>query len=147
MTNHTIVVIWFIKIFFNTVQPCILSISSTGGRGINSNYYDGEWLALETNQDHSVLFKVAPKYCISDSFVDYKGYSVSSMVLLPTVVDIMVSELNLPILVHFSLLILRMSTFLPSPAWPYPVFLYNTVLCCIRFYLHHQTHQLSIVSA
>ena len=42
------------------------------------------------NQDHSVIFEVAPKYCISDSFVDYEGYSISSKGFLPTVVDIMV---------------------------------------------------------
>ena len=49
-----------------------------------------EWFALETNRDHSVVFEIAPKYCISDSFVDYEGYSISSKVFLPTVVDIMV---------------------------------------------------------
>ena len=49
-----------------------------------------EWFALEMNQDHFVIFEVVPKYCILDSFVDYEGYSTSSMVLLPTVVDIMV---------------------------------------------------------
>ena len=41
------------------------------------------------NGNHSVIFEAAPKYCISDSFVDYEGYSVSSMGFLPTVVDIM----------------------------------------------------------
>ena len=34
--------------------------------------------ALETNRDHSVLFDIASKYCISDSFFDYDGYSISS---------------------------------------------------------------------
>ena len=38
----------------------------------------------------SVVFKTASKYCISDSFVDYEGYSISSKGFLPTVVDIMV---------------------------------------------------------
>ena len=28
--------------------------------------------------DHSVVFEIAPKYCILDSFVDYEGYSYSS---------------------------------------------------------------------
>ena len=27
-------------------------------------YCDVEWFALETNWDHSVVFKIAPKYCI-----------------------------------------------------------------------------------
>ena len=42
------------------------------------------------NRDHSVIFETAPKYCISDSFVDYEDYSISSKGFLPTVVDIMV---------------------------------------------------------
>ena len=46
--------------------------------------------ALETNRDHSVVFEIAPKYCILDSFVDYKGYSISSKGFLLTVVDVMV---------------------------------------------------------
>ena len=58
--------------------------------GVLLDYCDVEWFALETNQDHSVIFEAASKYCISDSFVDYEGYSVSSMGFLPTVVDIVV---------------------------------------------------------
>ena len=49
-----------------------------------------EWLALETNKDHSVIFEIAPKYCILDSLVDCEGYSISSKGFLPTVVDLMV---------------------------------------------------------
>ena len=33
---------------------------------------------------------IVPKYFNLDSFVDYEGYSISSMGFLPTVVDIMV---------------------------------------------------------
>ena len=51
---------------------------------------DIEWVALETNRDHSVVFDIASKYCISDSFVDHDGYSFSSEGFLPAVVDIMV---------------------------------------------------------
>ena len=58
--------------------------------GIVLDYYDIEWFALETNRDHSVIFEIASKYCISDSFVDYDGYSISSKEFLPTVVYIMV---------------------------------------------------------
>ena len=50
----------------------------------------GEWFALETNRDHSVVFETASKYCISDSFVDHDGYSISSKGFLPAVVDTMV---------------------------------------------------------
>ena len=54
------------------------------------DYCDTEWFALEMNRDHSVVFEIASKYCISDSFVDHDGDSVSSKGFLPTVVDIMV---------------------------------------------------------
>ena len=50
---------------------------------------DIEWFALEMNRDHSVIFEIASKYCISDSFVD-DGYFISSKGFLPTVLDIMV---------------------------------------------------------
>jgi len=66
---------------------------------------DVECFALETSRDHFVTFEIASKYCISDCFVDYDGYSISSKGFLPTVVDIMSSELNSPIPVHFSSLI------------------------------------------
>ena len=42
------------------------------------------------DQDHSVVFEIAPKYCVLDSFVDYEGYSIYSKGFLPTAVDIMV---------------------------------------------------------
>ena len=51
---------------------------------------DIEWFALETSRDHSVIFETASKYCISESFVDHDGYSISSKGLLTIVVDIMV---------------------------------------------------------
>ena len=58
--------------------------------GIDLDYCDIEWFALETNRDHSVVFEIVSKYCISDSFVDHDGYSISSEGFLPAVVDIMV---------------------------------------------------------
>ena len=58
--------------------------------GHRLGYHDTEWFALEMNRDHSVVFEIAPKYCISDSFVDCDGYSISSKGFLPTGVDIMV---------------------------------------------------------
>ena len=42
------------------------------------------------NWDHSVVFEVAPKDRISDSFADCEGYSISFKGFLPTGVDIMV---------------------------------------------------------
>ena len=35
--------------------------------GIDLDYCDVEWSALETNQNHSAVFEIAPKDCISDS--------------------------------------------------------------------------------
>ena len=67
-----------------------LHLFSLTGWGIDLDYCDIEWFALETNRDHSVVFEIASKYCISDSFVDHDGYSISSEGFLPTVVDIMV---------------------------------------------------------
>ena len=47
-------------------------------------------VALETNRDHAVIFETASKYCISDSFVDYDGYFISSKGFLSTAVNMMV---------------------------------------------------------
>ena len=58
--------------------------------GINLYYCDIEWLALEKNRDHSVIFEIASKYCILDSFVYYDGYSLSSREFLP-ILDIMLN--------------------------------------------------------
>ena len=58
--------------------------------GHRLDYCDIEWFVLETNRDHSVIFEIASKYCISDSFVDRDGHSISSEAFLPAVVDIMV---------------------------------------------------------
>ena len=66
------------------------SFFSVTGWGIDLNYCDIEWFALETNRDHSVISEIASKYCSSDSFVDHDGYSISSEGFLPAVIDIMV---------------------------------------------------------
>ena len=58
--------------------------------GIDLDYCGIEWFAMETNRDYSIVFEIASKYCISDSFVDHDGYSISSKVFLPAVVDRMV---------------------------------------------------------
>ena len=60
------------------------------GWGIDLDYCGIQWFPLEMNRDHSVIFEVAVKYCISDSFIDYDDYSISPKGFLPTVVDIMV---------------------------------------------------------
>ena len=72
------------------IESFNFSFFSITGWGIDLDYIDIEWFALETNRDHSVVFEIASKYCISDSFVDHDGYSISSKGFLPTLVDIMV---------------------------------------------------------
>ena len=69
-------------------------------------------------------FEISSKYCISDSFVDYDGYSISSVGFLPTVVDITVIWIKFThpsILVHWFLKC-QCSLF-PSLDWPLPIFL------------------------
>ena len=80
-------VLKFLEVF---IEPFNFSFFSVTGWGIDLDYCDIEWLSLETNQGNSVIFEIGSKYCISDSFVDYDGYSISSKGFLPTVVDIMV---------------------------------------------------------
>ena len=46
------------------------------------DYCDFEWFALEMNRYHSVVFEIASKYCISDSFVDYEVYFISSALVI-----------------------------------------------------------------
>ena len=53
----------------------------------------GAWLATAHGDPKSqtrLSDFTSSKYCISDSFVDHDGYSISSKGFLPTVVDIMV---------------------------------------------------------
>ena len=71
------------------IEPFDFSFGISGC-GMDLDYCDIEWFALEMNRDHSVILKTAPKCCISDSLVDYDGYSISSKGFLPAVVNIMV---------------------------------------------------------
>ena len=55
-------------------------------QGIDLVYCAVEWFALEMNHDHSIIFEIALKYCISDFFfIDYEGFSISSNGFLPTI--------------------------------------------------------------
>ena len=55
------------------IERFSFSFFSISGWGIDLDYCDIEWFALEMNRDHSVVFEIASKYCILDSFVDYDG--------------------------------------------------------------------------
>ena len=79
-----------LEILVGLHEPFNFSFLSITGKGIALDYCDTEWFALEMNRDYSVIFEIALKYCISDSFVECDGYSISLEGFLPTVVDIMV---------------------------------------------------------
>ena len=51
--------------------------------GIGLDNCDTEWFALEMNRNHSVVFEIASKYYISDSFVGHGGHSISAEGFLP----------------------------------------------------------------
>ena len=51
------------------------------GWGIDLNYHDIEWFALETNRDHSVVFETTSKYCILDSL---GLHHIITLINLPT---------------------------------------------------------------
>ena len=72
------------------IEPFNFSFFSVTGQGIDSDYCDIEWFALETKRGHSVIFEIASKYCVSDSLVDCDGYSISSKRFLTAVVDTVV---------------------------------------------------------
>ena len=72
------------------IEPFNFRFFSITGQGIDLDNCDIEWFALEMNRDHSVVFEIASKFCILESFIDYDGYSISSKGFSPTVVDIMV---------------------------------------------------------
>ena len=80
----------FQKVLQGFIEPFNFSFFSITGWGIDLDYCDIEWFALEKNRGHSVVCEIASKYCILDSLVAYDGYSISSQAFLPTVVDIMV---------------------------------------------------------
>ena len=60
---------------------------------------------------YTVVFEAAHEYFILNSFVDCKGYSISSKEFLPTVVDIMDIWIKFTHSVHFSSLCPKMSMF------------------------------------
>ena len=65
-----------LKRLVGLAEPFNFSFFSITGQGIDLDYCDIEWFALETDRHHSVIFEMASKYCISDSFVGYDGYSI-----------------------------------------------------------------------
>ena len=64
---------WNTGFSWRHIEPFNFSFFSITGWGTDLDYCDIEWFALETNRDHSVIFEIASRYCILDSFVDYFG--------------------------------------------------------------------------
>ena len=79
------------------MEPLNFNVLSINDWGIDLDCCDIEWFALETNGDHSFIFKIAPKYCILVFLVDYEGYSISSKEFLSTVVDFIIIWIKFPI--------------------------------------------------
>ena len=55
---------------------------------IDLDYCDIEWFVLETNRDHSVVFRLHLSTAFQ-TLVNYDGYFISSKEFLPTVVYMM----------------------------------------------------------
>ena len=55
------------------IEPFNFSFFSVTSWGIDLDYCDIEWFALETNGDHAVIFETAPMYCILDSFLTMRA--------------------------------------------------------------------------
>ena len=60
---------WCQKVLQVFIEPFNFSFLGISGWCIDLDYCDIEQFALETNRDHSVVFEIASKYCISDSFL------------------------------------------------------------------------------
>ena len=86
MIKRTFFFFWCSRRSCRSSQSCSTSASSAllVGALLWLYYCDIEWFALEMNRDHSVIFEIASKYCISDSFVDHDGHSISSEGFLPS---------------------------------------------------------------
>ena len=67
-----------LKVLVGLHRTVPLLLFHVAGWSIGLDYCHIEWFALEMNGDHLVIFEIASKYCISDSFVDHGGYSISS---------------------------------------------------------------------
>ena len=85
MMKRTSFLVLVLKGFIVFIEPINVSFFSISGWSIDLDYYDVEWFALKVNWDHSVIFEVAPKCCILDSFIDYEDYSIYSKGFLSTV--------------------------------------------------------------
>ena len=89
MMKRTSFLVLVLKGLVGHHEPSNFSFFSITVWDIDLDYRDIEWFVLEMIRDHSVIFEIASKYCILDSFVHYDDY-VDYVGLLSTEVDIMV---------------------------------------------------------
>ena len=73
MMKRTFFFLLILKGFVGHHRTIWLQVFRVSGWGIDLDYCDIEWFVLESNSDHSIIFEVALKNFISDSFVDYEG--------------------------------------------------------------------------
>ena len=92
---HSSLLWWKGHLFWLLVLEGFIGLHRTVQLQLLQHYWSGArlgllwyWMVCLENRDHSVIFEIASKYCISHSFVDYDGYSISSKGFLPTVVNI-----------------------------------------------------------
>ena len=91
------------------IESFNLSFFCISGWGIDLDCCYIEWVALETNRDHFVVFEITPRYCILDFFFfffDHEGYFISSKGFLEEIPYTLVHRF---LRCQYSLL--------PSPAW------------------------------
>ena len=55
------------------IEPFNFSSFGINGWGIDLYYCDIKWFALDTSRDHSVIFEIVPKYCISDCLLTMRA--------------------------------------------------------------------------
>ena len=89
MIKKTFLVVFY-KVLLVFIEPFNFSVFGIRGWGIDLDYCDVEWFALETNRNHSVISRLYPSTAFQTVVADYEGDSISSKGFLPTVVVIMV---------------------------------------------------------
>ena len=99
----TLVLVLILEEMFSIILPLRImfgvgvSYMAFTGWDIDLEYCDIERFALEMDRDHSVVFQIAPKYCILGFFIDYDGYFISSNVFLHTAAAAAAKSLQSPL--------------------------------------------------
>ena len=103
------------------IKPFNFSFFGISAWGIDLNYCDVEWFALEMNRVILSFLRLHPRTTFW-SLVGYEGYSISSKRFLPTVVGIMVIRIKFTQSSPFSFTdSSNVCSLLPSPVGPLPI--------------------------